>query len=98
MSWVLPIPSPASEYGSPPGPKWGEPQSLAGGGDGRRDPIQTTGQTLWYSTYIVIPLQVALFMSKHHLWQLKSLTIPTYAATISHKVLQPQSDEWVIVF
>ncbi len=40
LNWVPQPPSPVSEYGSPLGPKWGEPHSLAGD---RGDPIQTTG-------------------------------------------------------
>jgi hypothetical protein len=52
----------SSELGPPLG-SWGEPHSLAG--EGWKDPIQTTGQTLWYSTiYINIPLRISLIKSK----------------------------------
>jgi hypothetical protein len=45
-----PTPSTASECSSPPVSKWrGNTHSLAGRGWG--EPIQTKGQTLWYTVY-----------------------------------------------
>jgi hypothetical protein len=57
LDWVPPPPPPEPSVAPHLGPTQmqGSHTRLFRAGWG--DPIQTTGQTLWYSTYIVIPLQ-----------------------------------------